>query len=65
MLALGYFTRFVQLLQGELLLELPTLSFQGNAVVTITNMYTVSPQTAPVANTIARRPNRNQLAPAD
>ena len=65
MLALGYFTRFVQLLQGELLLELPTLSFQGNAVVTITNMYTVSPQTEPVANTIARRPSRNQLAPAD
>ena len=58
---LGYFTRFVQLLQGQLLLKLSALPFRVGEGVTITNMYTALLQTALIANMTVRRPSRNPL----
>lgn len=65
MMSLAYFTRFVQLLQGQLLLKLSTLPFRVGEGVTITNMYTALSQTALIANMTVRRPSRNPLYLAD
>lgn len=65
MMPLAYFTRFVQLLQGQLLLKLSALPFRVGEGVTITNMYTALPQTALIANMTVRRPSRNPLYLAD